>query len=60
MTASAIISGWSGLPEDQIRLVVSSVLCIPLSYAMTEVPGAEMRRLYSTLLGFMMQWYVYG
>mgnify|MGYP000961876804 FL=1 len=60
MTPSLIISNWTGLPEDQIRIILASLMCIPLSYVMNDVPGAGNRRAYSTVLGFMMQWYVYG
>lgn len=60
MPISGIISEWTGLPLDQIKMIMSSLMCIPLCYVLAELRGAGTRRLYSTVIGFLLQWYVYG
>lgn len=60
MTLSEMIAVAVGLPEDQIRLVLASLLCVPLCYLMPSLPQVQLRRLYSTLLGVALQLYVYN
>lgn len=48
------------LSDDQVRILISMVACIPLSYAMPKIPSARGRELYSFILGTLVQFYVYG
>lgn len=60
MSVSLLIAASTGLPEDQIRVVVATLLCVPLSYVLAEIPSAAPRRHYSTFMGLLMTLYVYG
>jgi hypothetical protein len=47
------------LTYDQIRILSSMVFCIPLSYIIPKIP-AQIREIYSLLMGSLIQYYVYG
>jgi hypothetical protein len=54
------ISSLTGLPVDQIRLILTSMLCIPLSYMILKIGKTSLRILYSVFVGTLIQIYVYS
>jgi lysophospholipid acyltransferase len=48
------------IPEDQIKILSSMLICIPLSYLLPKIPRALYRELYSTILGTLVQLFIYG
>lgn len=59
MAVDQQLSSMTGLPTDQVRLVVGNLLCIFLCYYMPLVPTVSARYLYSTILGTILQTYIY-
>lgn len=48
------------ISDDQARILLSMVACIPLSYVIPKIPSASLRQLYSFILGTLVQFYIYG
>lgn len=48
------------LSDDQASLLLSMVVCIPLSLLIPKIPNTLYRELYSFALGTLVQFYVYG
>lgn len=48
------------ITDDQARILLSMVACIPLSYAIPKIPNTFARELYSFVLGTLIQFYIYG
>lgn len=48
------------LQDDQKRMVISMLACIPLSYVIPKLPSTLLREVYSLLLGTVIQYYIYG
>jgi hypothetical protein len=59
MAIDSSLSNLTGLPTDQIRLVLGSLLSIILCHYLPRIPASNQRRLYSTILGTLIQTYVY-
>lgn len=41
-------------------MILGSVLCIPLSHILGDLKDSKLRLLFSTILGTLLQFYVYG
>ena len=48
------------VPSDQLRLVFSLIISIPLSLPIRHLPSKTMRTIYSFIMGTLLQYYVYG
>jgi hypothetical protein len=57
---SEFVSRLSGLPEDQVKLVLGNLACIPLSYIIPDFPSRAARVLYSFVMGAILNLYIYG
>lgn len=48
------------LSDDQTRILLSMLICIPFSYVIPRIPNVIARQVYSFILGTLIQFYVYG
>ena len=48
------------LPEDQIRMLLSLIICIPLGLIFRFLPSRLLRDIYGTFFGLAIQTFVYG
>ena len=48
------------IQDDQIRLISSIILSIPLSFLLPKIQNIYIREIYSFLLGTIIQFYIYG
>ena len=48
------------ISDDQIRVIVSLILSIPISLPIKYIPSLLLRSLYSFIIGTALQYYVYG
>lgn len=48
------------IQDDQIRLISSIILSIPLSFLLPKIQNAYIREIYSFLMGTIIQFYIYG
>ena len=54
------ISEKVSIPEDQIRMLLSLILCIPLGLLFRLLPSRLLRDIYGTFFGLALQTFVYG
>ena len=54
------ISEKVSIPEDQIRMLLSLILCIPLGLIFRLLPSRLLRDIYGTFFGLALQTFVYG
>lgn len=48
------------VPEDQIRMLLSLILCIPLGFIFRILPNRLLRDIYGVFFGLSLQYFVYG
>jgi|JI6StandDraft_1071083.scaffolds.fasta_scaffold10944_6 hypothetical protein len=60
MAVDASISGLTGLPTDQVRLVLGNLLLIGLCFYLPKIGSVGSRKLFSTVLGSLIQTYIYS
>ncbi len=48
------------LSDDQTRIILSMLICIPFSYVIPRIPSVMGREVYSFVLGTLIQLYIYG
>ena len=48
------------LSEDQIKFLTALTVSVPLSFVLQKLPAGKVRHIYSTLLGTLLQIFVYG
>jgi hypothetical protein len=59
MAIDATFSNLTGLPNDQVRLVLGSLLSILLCHHLPRISTSNQRKHFSTIFGTLIQTYVY-
>ena len=49
-----------GIPEDQIRMLLSLILCLPLGFIFKAIENRLFRDIYGVFFGLALQTFVYG
>lgn len=49
-----------GVPEDQVRMLLSLILCIPLGFFFKQLGNRLLRDIYGVFWGISLQYFVYG
>ena len=60
MAVDAYLSSLTGLPTDQVRLVVGNLFCVLLCYYLPKLNNLTTRVAYSTIWGTLLQIYIYS
>lgn len=60
MPVDEILSGIIGLPTDQVRFIIGNILCVGLCFLLPRISSVKQRTQYSTLLGTLLQFYIYA
>lgn len=48
------------IPEDQVRMLLSLIFCIPLGFFFRVLPNQLIRDIYGVVFGLLLQYFVYG
>lgn len=60
MAVDATLSALSGLPTDQVRLVLGNLLLIMLSFYLPKINSIDSRKHFSAIFGTLIQTYIYS